>query len=208
MHALQAIPPVLIFSAMIAAAAPRFASVKVKEIYTKLPSTTRLQEEVKLEREEIMKNPAAEELRKLLAELQAIQAKLSEKSVQQDENKYRDLARTYELRRQEAQAAQAQFEVFKEATQKEINRKMVASMRKSLNRIVLISGEIARERGFDSAFDNSGSTNTGVPLVLFAKEAPDLSAEVLATLSYMEIPLIEEPAAPKSPKTDEDAVPK
>jgi hypothetical protein len=81
-------------------------------------------------------------------------------------------------------------------------------MRKSLNRIVLISGEIARERGFDSAFDNSGSTNTGVPLVLFAKEAPDLSAEVLATLNYMEIPLIEEPAAPKSPKTDEDAVPK
>jgi Skp family chaperone for outer membrane proteins len=202
MHAFQATPLVLLFTAITAASAPRFAAVNVKEIYSKLPSTPLLQEKVKQEREAIMKGESAEELRKLLSDLQSIQAKLADKTVRQDENKYRDLARTYELKRQEAQAAQAQFETKKEATQKEINRKMVAQMQKSLKRILLISAEIAEQRGFDSVIDSSGNSNTGVPFVLVIKDAPDLSAEVLATLKFLEIPLISEPKVAEAPAID------
>jgi Skp family chaperone for outer membrane proteins len=202
MHAFQATPLVLLFTAITAASAPRFAAVNVKEIYSKLPSTPLLQEKVKQEREAIMKGESAEELRKLLSDLQSIQAKLGDKTVRQDENKYRDLARTYELKRQEAQAAQAQFETKKEATQKEINRKMVAQMQKSLKRILLISAEIAEQRGFDSVIDSSGNSNTGVPFVLVIKDAPDLSAEVLATLKFLEIPLISEPKVAEAPAID------
>ena len=68
---------------------------------------------------------------------------------------------------------------------------MVAGMRATLNRIVQVSNQIARERGYDSVFDSSGNTNTGVPFVLFSKNAPDLTPDIQAALKNSEA------AAPK-----------
>ena len=49
-----------------------------------------------------------------------------------------------------------------------------------------IDEEFAKERGFDSVFDSTGSTNTGVPFVLFSKDAPDLTVDVEAALKDSE----------------------
>ena len=63
---------------------------------------------------------------------------------------------------------------------------MVGGMRASLNRIAETSQKVAKERGYESVFDSSGNTNTGVPFVLFSKDAPDLTTDVQAALTDSE----------------------
>jgi Skp family chaperone for outer membrane proteins len=172
------------FAAMVitASAAPRFAVIRVTEIYAALPSTAALQAEIKKEREDLMKNPRAEELRRIITELQGLQARLSDKANPLDEETSRKLARSYEIKRQEAQTLQNEFESFRTEQEKQINRKLVTGMRDALNRIMETSQKVAKEQGYDLVLDSSGSTNTGVPFVLHQKESPDLTDAVKAAL--------------------------
>ena len=168
--------------AITASAAPRFAVIRVTEIYAALPSTAALQAEIKKEREDLMKNPRAEELRRIITELQGLQARLSDKANPLDEETSRKLARSYEIKRQEAQTLQNEFENFRTEQEKQINRKLVSGMRDALNRITETSQKVAKEQGYDLVLDSSGSTNTGVPFVLHRKESPDLTDAVKAAL--------------------------
>ena len=188
MNSIQAISMTLLVSALTASAAPRFALVRVKDIYSGLPSTTTFQQQLKQERDDIMKDQRAEQLRKAIGGLQALQAQLADKDNPLDEATHRQLSRTFEIKRQEAQTLQQDFESFKAEQEKAINRKMVAGMRASLDRIAKVSRQIAKERGYDSVFDSSGNTNTGVPFVLFSKNAPDLTADIQAALKDGEAP--------------------
>lgn len=209
MHPLKTISLMLLAVAATASAAPRFALVRVKDIYAALPSTAVLQIQLKKERDEIMKDQRAEELRKIISELQTLQAQLSDKANPPDEATGKKLARTYEIKRQEAHTLQQEFENFKTEQEKAINKKMVASMRKSLDRITGASAKLAKERGFDTVFDSTGSTNTGVPFVLYSKNAPDLTEDVQALLKPGEPPMPAEvtppPAKPAAPAPAEKA---
>lgn len=171
-----------IATSMFASALPRFALVRVKDIYSSLPSTKELQESVKKEREEIMKDVRADQLRKIIGELQTIQAQLSNKEKPLDEATGKALAQSYEMKRQEALTLQQEFEGFQAEKEKEINKKMVGKMRASLNEIVAFASQIAKERGYDTIFDSSGETNTGVAFILYSKSAPDLTNDIQAAL--------------------------
>lgn len=179
---LPAIMTLFAASALVVSAAPRVALVRVKEIYSELPATTALQERIKQERQEIMKDPRAEDLRRVLSELQELQTKLSDKNNPLDEEAGRKIARTYEIKRQEAQTMQREFETFRSEREKEINRGMVAGMREALNRITDTARKVAGERGYDLVFDSSGNTNTGVPFILHHKQSPDLTEDVKVAL--------------------------
>ena len=91
------LPVLLLASAAPASAAPKFALVRVKDIYAELPSTVILQQQIKKERDDIMKDQRAEQLRKIIGELQALQAQLSDKANPLDEATQKKLARTYEI---------------------------------------------------------------------------------------------------------------
>jgi Skp family chaperone for outer membrane proteins len=196
MNSSQVVPLVLMMSSVLAAAAPKIALVRVKDIYTALPSTAAIQQKIKDEQAAIMRNERAEQLRRIIGELQALQTQLSDKSTPPDEATGKILARTYEIKRQEAQTLQQEFESFKAEQEKIINRKMVAGMRESLDRIEAASRKISSERGFDAVFDSSGETNTGVPFVLFSKNATDLTPGVEAALKDSEpAPPAAKPAA-------------
>ncbi len=195
MNSLTAIPIILLATALSASAAPRFAVVRIKDIYTALPSTAAIQQQIKNDQAAIMKDQRAEQLRKIIGELQALQAQLSDKTTPPDEATGRKLARTYEIKRQEAQTLQQEFENYKAEQEKIINRKMVAGMRASLSRIEAVSQKISKERGFDAVFDSSGDTNTGVPFILFSKDAPDLTVDIQAALKDSEPAASVTPAA-------------
>lgn len=165
-----------------ASASPRIALVRVTDIYAGLESTAKLEQEIKQERDAILTDERAADLRRVIDELKALQARLSDKGKPLDEESARKLARTYELRRQEAQTLQREFEGFRSEREKEINRKMVSGMRASLNRIHETARRIAAEQGCDLVLDSSGQTNTGVPFILYQKESPDLTVAVKAAL--------------------------
>ena len=165
-----------------ASAAPRFALIRVKDIYSGLPSTAELQQQIKTEQDEIMKDQRAEDLRKIIAELQDLQARLSDKKNPLSEEVSRKLARSYEIKRQEAQTLQKEFESFRTEREKEINRKMVTGMRASLDMIMETSRKIGKEQGYDLVFDSSGNTNTGEPFILYSSKSADLTDDVTAAL--------------------------
>ncbi len=165
------------------AAAPRFALVRVTEIYRDLPSTAAVQKKVKAERDALLQDERANMLRKTISELQAIQARLQDKTNPPGEEARLKLGRDYELKRQEAQTLQREYETFSAEQTKRINRMMVEAMRDALNRIHETSGRLAEQEGFDGVFDSSGETNTGVPFILYSKDAPDLTDKVKAALA-------------------------
>ena len=158
------------------------AVVRVREIYAALPATEDLQKQVKQERDAILRDPRAEALRRIIAELQAIQARLSDKKKPLDDASAVRMARQYELTRQEAQTLQRDYESFREEREKEINRRMVAGMRTTLMLIHETARKVAAEQGYELVLDNSGNTNTGVPFILYQKITPDLTDAVVAAL--------------------------
>ena len=176
----------------------RVALVRVSDIYREMPETTALQASIKAEREEIIKSGRAEQFRQLLDELQAMQAEIKEKSGQLDEATLRSMARAFEIKRQEAQSLQAEFEQFRNDRNKDIDRKMVKAMRASLDRIHQVASRIAAERGYDLLLDPSGNSNTGLPVLLYSKQADDITELVSAALKDEEgkSPAPEAPAAP------------
>jgi Skp family chaperone for outer membrane proteins len=165
-----------------AGAAPRVALVRVKEIYTDLPATTALAQEMKTEREQIGKDQRAADLRRIIEELQALQARLADKKNPLDEETGRKLARSYELKLQEAKTFQQEFENFRSEREKQISRKEVAGMRASLDMIMDVARRIAKERGYEIVLENSGNTNTGLPFILYKKNVPDLTDDVKAAI--------------------------
>ena len=199
MNCINAIAMTLAATTMAVAAAPRIALIRVKEIYAGLPATAALQQEIKTEREEIMKDQRADTLRKIITELQGLQAKLSDKTNPPDEETSRKLARSYEIKRQEAQSLQNEFETFRSEREKQINRKMVSGMRATLDHITEISRKIAKEQGFDIVLDASGETNTSVPFVLYQKNALDLTGAVKAALQDAGPDTTTAPAPAKTP---------
>jgi Skp family chaperone for outer membrane proteins len=173
---------ILAASTFSASAGPIVAVVRVREIYAALPATEDLQNQVKQERDAILRDPRAEELRRIIAELQTLQTRLSDKKNPPDDATALKLARQYELTRQEAQTLQRDFESFRAEREKDINRRMVAGMRASLGLIHETARKVAAEQGCDLVLDNSGNTNTGVPFLLYQKSPPDLTTAVIAAL--------------------------
>jgi Skp family chaperone for outer membrane proteins len=180
-----------------ASASPRIALVRVTDIYAGLESTAKLEQQVKLERDAILSDERAANLRRVIDELKALQARLSDKNKPLDEEGARQLARTYELRRQEAQTLQREFEGFRAEREREINRKMVSGMRASLDRIHETARRVAGEHDCDLVLDSSGHTNTGAPFILYQKDTPDLTVAVKAALEDSETTA--ESPAPSNP---------
>ncbi|HVJ44915.1 MAG TPA: OmpH family outer membrane protein [Luteolibacter sp.] len=181
-------------------AAPKFATVKISEIYRNLVSTKKLTADLELERQAILKDERAEHLRRMLAELKSLYEELQKKRGVATDDETRKLAQAFEQKRQESQTLQQEFQLFETEKKKEINSKMVTSMRASLEKIAAASRKVAQEKGFDGAFDVSGNSNTGVPVILFVKNDNDITEEVVAALKDAGEPttpaISDSPAAP------------
>lgn len=197
-----------------ASAAPRFAVVRVTDIYRMLSSTAALQKELQQERDDLLKDERAEQLRKLVAQLQEMQAQFQQKKDQQTSEETRKMSREFEIKRQEAQTLQQEFETFRQERNREINRRMVHSMRESLGKIVTTSQRLATEQGFIGVFDSSGNSNTGVPALLYVKDAKDLTDNVVASLKdagdppfSAEVPATPAPAPAAVPEAPAPIIP-
>ena len=212
MHRAAASVLLLLCLAVTASAAPRFAAVRIVEIYGKLESTIARQKELQKEQTDILKDERAEQLRRMITELQEIQGQLQAKQNSPVEDATRKLARDFEIKRQETQTLQQEFEAFRAEKTKETNRRLVIAMRVSLDKISATSNRLAKEQGFDAAFDSSGKSNTGVPILLYAKDAKDITQDVVAALKDAgepsvaegtptpEVPAPSDPHGPITPK--------
>lgn len=189
---------------MALAAAPKFAVVRVTDIYRSLPSTAALQKSVQQQRNAVLQNVRAEQLRSIIGELQSLQTELQAKRDELDTEPVKKLMRDYEIKRQEAETLRQEFEGYRGEEEKRINREMVAAMRSSLDRIAEASQKIAKERNIDAVFDPSGNTNSGVPFVLHHGDALDLTDDVVDLLGEGPAIDAQEPQNVTAPETPEE----
>jgi Skp family chaperone for outer membrane proteins len=180
-------------------AAPKFAVVRVTDIYRELPSTKVMQDQLQARRDAIMENKRAEQFRGIITELQTLEARLQEIKDQIETEEGKKLVRSYEIKRQEAETLRQEFEEFSAEENKAINKEMVTAMRDSLGRITAAAQQLAKERNLQGVFETSGNSNTGLPFVLYVRDAPDLTEDVIGLLG--EKPLVEN-ADPNADETD------
>jgi Skp family chaperone for outer membrane proteins len=113
----------------------------------------------------------------------------------------KNLASAYGLKAQEAETLRVAFEEFKIAENKRLNRQLVEGMRASLERITSAVTQIAKERNFDSVLDISGNSNTGIPVLLYAADALDITEDVIEILGENQ-PVEESPDGEPSESTE------
>ena len=175
---------VLIFSFLLAltlaaaALPPRTAVVRITDIYRDLDSTAKLQERAGDARQAMLSDERAEVLRTALRELEALDAEIRENQRMNSPDAMREL----DVKRREVLTLQEEFERFRREEEQRINREMVDSMNLLLARIAGVAAQLASERGFDVLLDSSGNSNTGVPVLIHAKNATDITSDVMTAL--------------------------
>jgi len=163
-------------------AAPKFGVVRVTDIYRGLPSTAAMQADIQSQRDNIIKDVRAERLRAILTEMEALESQLRANKDDLESELGKKLVRSYEIKRQETETLRLEFEGFRAEEEMRINKELVAATRNSLNRISAAAQQIAKERNLDGVMDTSGDTNTGLPFVLFAGGAEDMTEAVIGLL--------------------------
>lgn len=179
-----------------AGAGPRFAVIRIKDIYTAQPAVRAAETMAKEAKEQVMHDPRAEELRSAIESMRAIQASINQSNKQLSNHDARKTAREFEIKRLETKTLQEDFEKFSQQREREINTKLVREIRAILSRIEKTSRQTAIAKGYELVFDTTGFTNSGLPFLLYAKDAPDLTEEVLAALKAEEAT---QPSAEGSP---------
>lgn len=159
-----------------------FAIVRITDIYRGLPSTSAMQKEIQTQREAILQDKRAVQLRSVITELQSLQGRLQSMKDDMETDEGKKLVRDFEIKRQEAETLRQEFEDFRAEEDKRINKLMVGAMRASLNKISAAAQQIGKERNFHCVFDTSGNTNTGLPFVVYSGDAVDLSEDVIGLL--------------------------
>jgi Skp family chaperone for outer membrane proteins len=163
-------------------AAPKFGVVRVTDIYRGLPSTAAMQADIQSQRDNIIKDVRAERLRAILTEMEALESQLRANKDDLESELGKKLVRSYEIKRQETETLRLEFEGFRAEEEMRNNKELVAATRNSLNRISAAAQQIAKERNLDGVMDTSGDTNTGLPFVLFAGGAEDMTEAVIGLL--------------------------
>ena len=160
------------------AAEPKFAVVRVTEIFRNLPSTAATQREMEGRRATIMGGERAESIRKIYTELEAMKKSLEANRGAIDTEEGKKAAREYEIKGKEAEAMRKDFDEFGAEQDKKMSGEMVALLRSSLGRIMEAANKIAQERGLQGVMDISGDTNTGIPFLLYHGSTPDITDDV------------------------------
>lgn len=178
----------LLSTSLAPAQAPRVALLRVDDVYNRLPETARSVELLKTRRDEIDKDPRLANSKALIADLDLRRKQLQSTNSKITPDARMKLEREFMIKLREATALQADFEGYKAARTREINTEMVAGKKQRLQLIRETAERIAKESGYDWILDSSGNSNTGVPLVLYAKGADDLTDRVVAALATPQPP--------------------
>ncbi len=161
---------------MAAEAAPKIGTIRASEVFRDLPSTKALGLEMKNQGRLIMEDQRSVKLRAIIEDLKTLETELRSKREELNKPEGEELIRKFELRRQEAETLRLEFESFRQSERDRINRYMVAQTKDALARIVLVAKEIGFDQSLDVIFDTSGTTNTGIPVLVHKRNQLDLTA--------------------------------
>jgi Skp family chaperone for outer membrane proteins len=192
---MKAAAGILMFLAATATAGPpRVALVRVSDVHKQLYETVKANEDYKTKLAEIDRDPRWESFLALNADLTARRKVLETSSTTLDAATRERLQREFLIKSQEAKSLRDDFESFRAERRRELTAEMVAGIKHRLGIIRAEAEKLARQDGYDLVLDSSGNSNTGMPLLLYAKNPADITERLMDSLAGESSPA--EDAAP------------
>ncbi len=162
----------------------RLAGVRVTDAFQASVRAKKALDEIEQRRKALADDPRNKEIDAMVAEIR----KLQEAAASSGDPQGRDKAvRAVEIKRGELEATGRLIEEDRVKGERELNRELVERTEEALGAIREAATVLGRERGFDLVLDTSGNSNTGVPVLLYSKKIPDLTAEVIARINQGQV---------------------
>jgi outer membrane protein len=159
------------------------ATVDMQELFKQYHRTNEAQKQINVERARIQKdnNERLARIRELEENLAKLRKQLEDPSLA--DSKKQTLFKDWQMQQQEGIALDRERREFLQRRNQALNEKMVQRMKGILEEIRKLVEEQAKLDNYDYVFDKSGLSTSQVPLLLYTKDATDITATLLKNLN-------------------------
>lgn len=173
----------VLVSAASAADKINIATVDMQELFKQYYRTNEAQKQINVERARIQKdnNERLSRIRELETSLGNLRKQLDDPAI--NDSKKQTLFKEFQTKQQEGVALDRERREFLQRRNQALNEKMVQRMKGILEEIRKLVEEQAKKDDYDYVFDKSGLSTSQVPLLLYTKDATDITAVLLKDLN-------------------------
>lgn len=159
------------------------ATVDMQELFKQYYRTNEAQKQINVERARIQKdnNERLSRIRDLEENLGNLRKQLEDPAI--NDSKKQTLFKDWQGQQQEGIALDRERREFLQRRNQALNEKMVQRMKGILEEIRKLVEERAKLDNYDYVFDKSGLSTSQVPVLLYTKDATDITAILLKTLN-------------------------
>jgi Skp family chaperone for outer membrane proteins len=162
---------------------PRFASVEMQVLMKDYHRTNQAQREMNIERGRIQQASAErlDTISRLEDDLITMRKQLDDPAL--SDRRKQELFKSFQMKSQEGVALDREHREYLQRRTTALNEKMMLKMRELLNEIRKMVADHARAENISYVFDRSGLSTNQVPILLYAKDATDLTPVLLKILN-------------------------
>lgn len=173
----------VLISAASAADKVNIATVDMQELFKQYYRTNEAQKQINVERARIQKdnNERLSRIRELETSLGNLRKQLDDPAI--NDSKKQTLFKEFQTKQQEGVALDRERREFLQRRNQALNEKMVQRMKGILEEIRKLVEEQAKKDDYDYVFDKSGLSTSQVPLLLYTKDATDITTVLLKDLN-------------------------
>jgi len=161
----------------------KIATVDMQELFKQYFRTNEAQEQINVERARIQQdnNERLVRIREMENTINNLRAQIDDPST--SDSRRQTLIQNLQAQQQDIVALDRERREFLQRRERALNEKMGQRMRGILEEIRALVVEQARKDDYDFVFDKSGHSMSQVPVLLYTKDAADITAAVLENLN-------------------------
>lgn len=161
----------------------KIATVDMQELFKQYYRTNEAQKQINVERARIQKdnNERMTKIRDIETSLANLRKQLDDPAI--NDSKKQALFKDWQMQQQEGIALDRERREFLQRRNQMLNEKMLQRMKGILEEIRKLVEEHAKAEDFDYVFDKSGMSTSQVPILLYTKDATDITAALLKDLN-------------------------
>ncbi|MES2983311.1 MAG: OmpH family outer membrane protein [Verrucomicrobiota bacterium] len=161
----------------------KIATVDMQELFKQYHQTNEAQDQINLERAKINQDneDRLKRIREIETNLESFKKQIEDPSV--NESKKQSLIKDFQLQQQEGIQLDKERREFIQRRTTALNENMVQRMKTILEDIRKLVEEKSKADNYDFVFDKSGMSTSQVPVLLYSKDASDITASLLKVLN-------------------------
>lgn len=161
----------------------KIATVDIQKLFKQYHLTAKMQEQINVEQARIKKDNEERlaRIRTLEEQLETLGKQLEDSTIA--DSKKQELFKERQNKLQEGSALDQERRKWLARREQALREKLMQRMKGILEEIRKLVEEQAVKSGYDFVFDKSGQSTSQVPFLLYAKDATDITADLLKVLN-------------------------